>query len=63
MRDESWESWRADTLSGSVEQVRERAVVFEALGVHELVVSPWVLPFTVREPEQVDLFAQALLPG
>jgi probable F420-dependent oxidoreductase len=63
MRDESWESWRADTLSGSVEQVRERAVVFEALGVHELVVSPWVLPFTVREPEQVDVFAQALLPG
>ncbi len=61
MRDETWESWRADTLSGSIEQVRERADAFAALDVAELVVSPWTLPFTVREPEQVDLFAEALL--
>ena len=61
MRDETWESWRADTLSGSIEQVRERADRFTALGVSELVVSPWTLPFTVMEPEQVDLFAEALL--
>ena len=61
MRDETWESWRADTLSGSIEQIRERAGAFAALGVHELIVSPWALPFTVAEPEQVDLFAEALL--
>ena len=61
MRDETWESWRADTLSGSIEQVRERADAFAQLGVHELIVSPWALPFTVAEPEQVDLFAEALL--
>jgi hypothetical protein len=24
-------------------------------------VSPWVLPFTIAEPAQVDLFAEALL--
>jgi probable F420-dependent oxidoreductase len=61
MREETWESWRADTLSGSIEQVRERAGGFAALDVAELIVSPWALPFTVMEPEQVDLFAEALL--
>jgi alkanesulfonate monooxygenase SsuD/methylene tetrahydromethanopterin reductase-like flavin-dependent oxidoreductase (luciferase family) len=63
MRDETWESWRSDTLSGSLEQVRERAGAFAALGVTDLVVSPWALPFTIAEPEQVDLFAEALLGG
>ncbi len=63
MRDETWNSWRADTLSGSIEQVRERADAFAALGVTDLVVSPWALPFTIAEPEQVDLFAEALRGG
>ena len=61
MREETWESWRADTLSGSIEQIRERAAAFADLGVGALIVSPWTLPFTVEEPEQVDLFAEALL--
>jgi probable F420-dependent oxidoreductase len=61
MHDETWESWRADTLSGSIEQIRERADAFAALGVDALIVSPWLLPFTIAEPEQVDLFAEALL--
>jgi alkanesulfonate monooxygenase SsuD/methylene tetrahydromethanopterin reductase-like flavin-dependent oxidoreductase (luciferase family) len=63
MREETWESWRADTLSGSVAQVRERADAFAGLGVTDLVVSPWALPFTIAEPEQVDLFAEALVGG
>ena len=57
MDGETWESWREDTLSGSPEQVRERVRVFEELGVEEIVLSPWVLPFAVVEPEQVELFA------
>jgi alkanesulfonate monooxygenase SsuD/methylene tetrahydromethanopterin reductase-like flavin-dependent oxidoreductase (luciferase family) len=61
MRDETWGSWRADTLSGSVDQVRERADAFGVLGVTDLVVSPWALPFTIAEPEQVELFAEALV--
>ncbi len=61
MRGETWESWRADTLSGSLEQIRERAASFADLGVDELIVSPWTLPFSVHEPEQVDLFAEALV--
>lgn len=60
MRDESWASWRADTLSGSTEQIRERAAAFADLGVDDLIVSPWALPFSVIEPEQVELFAEAL---
>jgi hypothetical protein len=61
MRDETWASWRADTLSGSIEQVRERADGFSGLGVTDLIVSPWALPFTIAELEQVDLFAEALV--
>jgi probable F420-dependent oxidoreductase len=61
MREETWETWRADTLSGSIEQIRERADAFANLGANELIVSPWALPFTVAEPEQVALFAEALL--
>ena len=61
MREETWASWRADTLSGSIRQIRERADAFAKLGVAELIVSPWALPFTIAEPEQVDLFAEALL--
>ena len=61
MHDETWATWRADTLSGSIDQIRERADAFAGLGATELIVSPWALPFTIVEPEQVDLFADALL--
>ena len=58
---DTWESWRADTLSGSPEQVLARIEALEALGVDELILSPWVLPFAVVEPEQVDRFADLVL--
>jgi alkanesulfonate monooxygenase SsuD/methylene tetrahydromethanopterin reductase-like flavin-dependent oxidoreductase (luciferase family) len=48
-------------LSGTPEQVRERVRAFSALGVEELVLSPWVLPFALHEPEQLELFAQELI--
>jgi probable F420-dependent oxidoreductase len=54
-------SWRADTLSGTPEQALERVYAFEAIGVEEIVVSPWVLPFAVTEPDQVDLFAERVM--
>ena len=47
---ETWASWRADTLSGTPDQVIERVHELEAIGVEEIVVSPWVLPFAVHEP-------------
>ena len=58
---ETYESWCADTLSGSPDRVLERVAAFEALGVEELIVSPWVVPFAVREPEQVELFARHVI--
>jgi probable F420-dependent oxidoreductase len=59
--DETYDSWCADTLSGSPDRVHERIAAFEALGVEELILSPWVLPFAVREPEQVELFARHVI--
>ncbi len=58
---ESYEDWRADTLSGTPEQVVERIAEFEEMGVEEIVVAPWVLPFAVPEPDQFDLFAERVL--
>jgi probable F420-dependent oxidoreductase len=55
------ESWRADTLSGTPEQILERVAAFESLGVEEIIVSPWVLPFAIHEPEQVELFAERVI--
>ncbi|MEX0983560.1 MAG: LLM class flavin-dependent oxidoreductase [Actinomycetota bacterium] len=63
MAAETWASWRADTLSGSPDQVLERIGAFEALGVQELILSPWVLPFAVIEEDQVEIFAEHVLAG
>jgi alkanesulfonate monooxygenase SsuD/methylene tetrahydromethanopterin reductase-like flavin-dependent oxidoreductase (luciferase family) len=61
MRDETEASWRADTLSGTPEEVIDRVRAFEALGVEEIVLAPWVLPFSVQEPDIVDLFADRVI--
>ena len=61
MDNETWDTWRADTLSGSPDQIIERVRAFEALGVEEIVLSPWVLPFALVEPEQVEMFAELVL--
>jgi probable F420-dependent oxidoreductase len=61
MASDDYASWRADTLSGTPEDVLERVAAFEALGVRELIVSPWVLPFAIHEPEQVELFADRVI--
>jgi probable F420-dependent oxidoreductase len=61
MAADDYESWRADTLSGTPEQVLERVAAFESLGVREIIVAPWVLPFAIHEPEQVELFADRVI--
>jgi probable F420-dependent oxidoreductase len=61
MADDDEETWRADTLSGTSEQILERIAAFETLGVEEIIVSPWVLPFAIHEPEQVELFAERVI--
>jgi probable F420-dependent oxidoreductase len=61
MTSDDYESWRADTLSGTPEQVLERVAAFGSLGVREIIVAPWVLPFAIHEPEQVELFADRVI--
>jgi probable F420-dependent oxidoreductase len=58
---DTWESWRADTLSGTAEQVIERVRRFEEMGVEELVISPSVLPFSVDDPEILDVLAECVI--
>lgn len=58
---ETYEGWRADTLSGTPEQAAERVRAFEAIGVEEIVIAPWVLPFAIPEPEQLDLFVERVM--
>jgi probable F420-dependent oxidoreductase len=58
---DTYEGWRAETLSGTPEDAIAKIRALEALGVEEVVIAPWVLPFAVPEPEQVDLFAERVL--
>ena len=58
---DSWETWRTDTLSGTPDQIIERVQRFEELGVEEIVVSPWVLPFAVDDPEVLPLFSDRVM--
>ncbi len=57
----TWQSWRADTLSGTPDQVLERVAAFDALGVEELILSPWVVPFAQPEPEMVRVIAECVI--
>jgi probable F420-dependent oxidoreductase len=61
MDTDTWETWRADTLSGTADQVIERVRRFEELGVEELVISPSVLPFAVDDPESLDVLAERVI--
>ena len=58
---DTWQGWRADTLSGTPEQAIERIRRLEELGVEEIVISPSVLPFAVDDPEVVDLLAERVM--
>ena len=58
---ESWEDWHADTLSGTPDQVLDRVAAFEALGVEELILSPWSLPFALPEPEMLEVVAERVI--
>ena len=61
MANDDHASWLADTLSGTPAQVLDRVAAFEELGVDEIVVAPWVLPFAIHEREQVELFAEEVI--
>lgn len=58
---DTWQTWRADTLSGTPDQLIERVRRFEDLGVEEIVISASVLPFAVDDPNMVDVLAERVL--
>jgi alkanesulfonate monooxygenase SsuD/methylene tetrahydromethanopterin reductase-like flavin-dependent oxidoreductase (luciferase family) len=57
----SLDEWRTGRLVGTVEQVREQAAGWAQLGVRLLVVNVGALPFSVTDPDDLDLVASALL--
>jgi probable F420-dependent oxidoreductase len=58
---DTWQTWRADTLSGTPEQAIDRICRLEELGVEDIVISPSVLPFAVDDPEMLDVLAERVM--
>lgn len=56
----SLEAWRTGRLVGTVEQVREQAAEWVALGVETLIVGPGALPFQVAALDDLEPLADAL---
>jgi len=54
------EEWRVGRLVGTVEEVREQAAVWEALGVETLVLGVGAVPFHVGTLDDAELLAAAL---
>lgn len=57
----SLDEWRTGKLVGTVEQVREQAARWSSLGVSTLIAGLGALPFSVTDPDDLDLLASALL--
>ena len=57
------DDFATDTLVGTPEVCVARIKEFEALGVEHLVCSFGLVPFMVSSEEQVELFAQEILPA
>lgn len=54
------DDWRTGHLVGTVEQVREQALIWEGLGVETLILGVGAVPFAVTAPDDVELLATAL---
>ena len=54
------DTWRRGRLVGTVEQVREQAQEWEALGVDTLILGTGGVPFQVGPMDDVDVLAEAL---
>jgi len=61
MDTDPYERWCEETLSGTPARSLARLHALDAMGIEEVVVAPWVLPFAIPEPEQVELFAEQVL--
>jgi probable F420-dependent oxidoreductase len=56
------DEWGRDKLAGSPELVLERLAAFADRGVEELIVGPGSVPFSLPDPEMLDVLGEAILP-
>jgi alkanesulfonate monooxygenase SsuD/methylene tetrahydromethanopterin reductase-like flavin-dependent oxidoreductase (luciferase family) len=61
MASDTFEIWCTETLSGTPDMALERVGALEAMGVEEIVLAPWVLPFAIPEPGLLDAAARHLV--
>lgn len=54
-------TWCAETLSGTPDMALERVAALEAMGVEEIVIAPWVLPFAIPEPALLETTARLVV--
>jgi alkanesulfonate monooxygenase SsuD/methylene tetrahydromethanopterin reductase-like flavin-dependent oxidoreductase (luciferase family) len=54
--------WREGRLVGTVEEVREHASAWQALGVETLIVGPGAVPFHVASLDDLEALAEVLAP-
>ncbi len=54
------DQWREGRLVGTVDEVREQAAEWEALGVETLIVGLGAVPFAVTDLDDLELVARAL---
>lgn len=56
------DTWKADKLCGTPEEIAERVRDFEDLGVEEVILAFGLLPFQIADPSAVELFAREVIP-
>ena len=59
----SWETFRKDHVTGTVDEVTDRLGRLSDLGVKEVVVTAGALPFQVADPEDVELLGNEVAPA
>lgn len=59
----SWEQFRRDHVTGTVDEVADRLGRLADLGVQEVIVTAGALPFQVAAPEDVELLGTEIAPA
>jgi alkanesulfonate monooxygenase SsuD/methylene tetrahydromethanopterin reductase-like flavin-dependent oxidoreductase (luciferase family) len=54
------DQWRRGRLVGTVDEIREQAQEWEALGIETLILGPGALPFQVGHIDDVEMLGRAL---
>jgi alkanesulfonate monooxygenase SsuD/methylene tetrahydromethanopterin reductase-like flavin-dependent oxidoreductase (luciferase family) len=55
--------WGSDKLVGTPQEVLDRLAAFAGSGVEEIIVGPGFLPFSLPDPEMLDVVAEAVIPS